>query len=275
MGKLLREFCFCILFIVPPALAQSAPRSLGPVAAAGVTTTFVNSGWANDEQVLASTLSIRADRLAHKTGFKFARSWKPKVSLEWRVASVDADVDALYLPETQTLYLPIRIIYEANERLKSGADGINPETAANDEQLGELLDHELGHELMDQLSRRNGLGPWFSRARFDAATDPERLGLDILSEGTAVFFQRVNYPRDDSGLSEGAFPASRDQQALYNYKMVAYDGGYWLVRDILSRYRERGLVWMMRHPFVATDGMRAAAIAYRQTALRELAKQHD
>ncbi len=272
MGRLLHRFCMCILFIAPPTPAQTAPLALRPPTTPTAVASFVNKGWVNDEEKLDKVLALRAAKLAEKSHFSFGKDWTPKVSLEWRVTSAGGEVDGLYLPETQTLYLPIRILYELNAREKSGADGLNAEAAANDQQLGELLDHELGHEVMDQLSRRNGLGPWFTRSRFDAATDPERLGLDILSEGTAMFFQRENCVRDDSGLSEGAFPASREQQRMYNYKMIAYDGGYWLVRDILGRYRERGLLWMMQHPFVAADNIRAAAIEYRQRALRELAK---
>jgi hypothetical protein len=230
---------------------------------------FVNSGWSRDESILAKAIFIRAQGLEKRTGLHFDTNWKPRVSLEWGLGSGNG-FDGIYQPETQTIYLPIHLIYDLTVRLKLVSGILEADTAARDTELAELFDHELGHELMDQVSRRNGLGPWFTEQRFNTSTRAEKLGLDILSEGTARFFERVNFPRDDSRLSEEAFPSTREEQRLYTYDMIAYDGGYWLVRDILHRYGERGLVWMMRHPFIADDDMRTAAVAYRRQALEEL-----
>lgn len=234
---------------------------------------FVNSGWSQDEDILAKAISFRAEKLEESTGFRFDRHWTPRVSLEWGLSRDANGFEGLYKPETQTIYFPIHIVHELNVRQKLSPGALNADTAARDNELAELLDHELGHELMDQVSRRNGLGPWFTEARFNACTQAEQFGLDILSEGTARFFQRVNFPRDDSRLSEGTFPATREEQRFYTYDMIAYDGGYWIVRDVLHQYGERGLVWLMRHPFIATDNMRAAAVAYRHKALEELASK--
>lgn len=220
--------------------------------------------------MLSKAVSLRARRLEQESGFRFDRGWRPKVSLEWSLGDAENALDATYKPETQTMYFPIHVWNELAARHKPAAGCLNADIAAADEEVSELLDHELGHELMDQVSRRNGLGPWFTEQRFQASTDAEKLGLDILSEGTAMYFQRVDSPRDDSGLSAASFPSTREEQSLYTYKMVAFDGGYWLVRDVLHRYGERGLIWLIGHPFVAGDGMRAAAIAYRQRALHEL-----
>ena len=234
---------------------------------------FVNSGWSEDEGILAKAVSMRAEQLEENTGFRFDRNWTPKVSLEWGLGQGANVFDGMYKPETQTIYVPIHLIYELNVRHKLPPGALNADTAARDGELAELLDHELGHELMDQVSRRNGLGPWFTEDRFNASTRAEKMGLDILSEGTARFFERVNFPRDDRRLSEGTFPATRDEQRFYSYDMIAYDGGYWIVRDVLNKYGERGLIWLMRHPFVAQDDMRAAAVAYRYRALEELSSK--
>ena len=238
---------------------------------------FVRNGWAQDENMLSKAVSLRARKLEEKTNFRFDRNWTPKVSLEWSLGSgVDAS-NGIYQAETQTIYFPIRILYELRSRHTRPKDPLsaflNERTAADDSELGELLDHELGHELMDQVSRRNGLGPWFTEERFGASTYAEKLGLDILSEGTAQFFQRVDSPRDDSDLSELTFPATTKQQNYYTYRMIAYDGGYWIVRDVLSKHGERGLLWLMRHPFVPANDMRTAALGYRDRALKELSEK--
>lgn len=234
---------------------------------------FVLSGWTQDETMLSKTILLRAQKLEEETGFRFDKVWAPKVRLEWSLGTSTSGSNGIYKAETRTTYFPIRIFYELSARHKSSSDSLNAEIAAEDDELAEIMDHELGHELMDQVSRRNGLGPWFTEKRFNAATDAQKLGLDILSEGTAQFFQRVNFPRDDSDLSELTFPATIEQQKYYTYRMIAYDGGYWIVRDVLSKHGERGLIWLMRHPFVAGSNMRTAATTYREHALKDLSQE--
>lgn len=223
--------------------------------------------------MLAKAIAIRSQRLEERTGFRFDRDWAPKVSLEWSLGEGVNGLDGTYRPETQTVYFPIRVWNELAARHKPSLGCLNADTAAADAEIAELIDHELGHELMDQVSRRNGLGPWFTEARFNASTEAERFGLDILSEGTAQFFQRVDFPHNDSALSERAFPATREERRIYTYRLVAFEGGYWMVRDVLSQYGERGLIWLMSHPLVAGDDMRASAVAYRDRALQELSRR--
>lgn len=234
---------------------------------------FVHSGWTEDERMLSKAISIRAVILEEKTGFRFDNNWEPKVSLEWSLGSGASGSSGTYRAETQTIYFPISVLYGLTARHTQLLGSMDADIAAGDDEFAELLDHELGHELMDQVSRRNGLGAWFTEERFNTSTEGERVGLDILSEGTALFFQRVSFPRDDRELSQGTFPATLREQRFYTYRMIAYDGGYWMVRDVLNRYGERGLIWLMSHPFVARDNMRAAAVAYRYWALKELSSK--
>lgn len=233
----------------------------------------VRSGWTQDEAMFSKTILLRAQKLEEKTSFRFNKNWVPKVRLEWSLGTGTNGSNAIYKAETQTTYFPIRILYELTARHKGWQDSLSAETAAEDNELAEIMDHELGHELMDQVSRRNGLGPWFTEKRFNASTDGERLGLDILSEGTAQYFQRVNFPREDSDLSEFTFPATVEQQKYYTYRMIAYDGGYWIVRDVLKKHGERGLIWFMHHPFVAGYDMRTVAVTYRDRALKDLSQE--
>jgi hypothetical protein len=243
---------------------SSAPENVHKVAL---------SGWTQDETIFSKTIFLRAKNLEEKTGFRFDKNWEPKVCLEWSLGTTTNGSNAIYKADTQTTYFPVRILYELTARHKGSSDSLNAETAASDDELAEIIDHELGHELMDQVSRRNGLGAWFTEKRFNASTDAQKLGLDIVSEGTAQYFQRVNFPRDDSDLSELTFPATAEQQKYYTYRMIAYDGGYWIVRDVLSKHGERGLIWLMRHPFVAGYDMRAAAATYRELALKDLSQE--
>jgi hypothetical protein len=271
LRKIFGMFCFGIAMV---AVFNARNYSIVPPKTASAKTgKFVSSGWTEDEGMLSKAMSIRAANLEHKTRFKFDKDWTPKVSLEWSVGGDIGGFNGIYKPETQTTYFPIRILYDLTARHKQSAGSLDAETAAGDDELAELLDHELGHVLMDQVSRRNGLGPWFTEKRFGASTQGERIGLDILSEGTAVFFQNVYFPRDYRDLSVRTFPATREEDRLYTYRMIAYDGGYWMVREVLNKYGERGLIWFLQHPFLARDDTRPAAIVYRDRALKELSKE--
>lgn len=273
MKEIFGTVCISLAMSLSAATAQSASIDHLRSTMSEGTQRFVNSGWDQDERMLSRAISFRARKLEERTRFQFDANWIPKVSLEWSVTMRINGSNGSYKAETQTMYFPIRILYELTARHNRSSDPLTAETAAEDAEFGELLDHELGHELMDQVSRRNGLGPWFTEKRFNGSTDEERLGLDILSEGTAVFFQSASFPRDYSDLSARTFPATAEDQPLYTYKMIAYDGGYWIVRDVLTKFGERGLVWLIRHPFVASSDMRAAAIAYRERALEDLPQE--
>jgi hypothetical protein len=72
-------------------------------------------------------------------------------------------------------------------------------------------------------------------------------------------------------INEECFPETYEEIRFYTFDMIAYDGGYWLVRDILDTYRERGLIWLVSHPLsLSQNTMRADAVAYRQRALTDL-----
>ena len=265
------SICIVMSLFVPDA--QDAPIRRRQSSAPENVHEVALSGWTRDETLFSKTILLRAKKLEEKTGFRFDSNWVPKVCLEWSLGTSTNGSNAIYKAETQTTYFPIRILYELTARHKGSSDSLNAVTAAEDGELAEIIDHELGHELMDQVSRRNGLGPWFTEKRFNTSTDAERLGLDILSEGTAQYFQRVNFPRDDIDLSEFTFPATVEQQEYYTYRMIAYDGGYWIVRDVLRKHGERGLIWFMHHPFVAGYDMRTAAVTYRERALKNLSQK--
>jgi hypothetical protein len=57
----------------------------------------------------------------------------------------------------------------------------------------------------------------------------------------------------------------------YNYDIIAFQGGHWLVGEILDKYGERGLRWLVSHPFIPGGNMRQDAAKYRESALTQLA----
>ncbi len=129
-----------------------------------------------------------------------------------------------------------------------------------------VVDHELGHALTDQISRRNGLGPWFTKEYYNRQDPNNKVGLHVIDEGIAYYFRMV-YHNGENGTLE-LFPLyGRKFGSKANKEMA----GHWIVKDIIDKYGEKGILWLITHPFNAKDrNMREEARLYRDRALREL-----
>lgn len=231
-------------------------------------TKWVNIGPAEEEAVIAKAVVLRARGLEKVLGIAFDKDWTPKISLEWGLRGIEGK----YVAEEQTIKFPMSLMSELTVKFKTPLRLLDPVTLAKDSDFAELADHELGHLYMDQVSRRTRYQPWFTVKQFYDLSPEEALGLNILSEGVATFFQRVSFPRESYLVTSQAFPKDAERWA-YTYEMVTADGGLWLVRDILTKRVDQGLAWLVSHPLVAShQNLRQAAIEYRQQALAELAK---
>lgn len=234
---------------------------------------WVNPGWSAEESTISNALSIIMKDMNMKSVFKFTPDWSVKADLEWHVtdgSDLRRQIAARYVAEKETLQFPIDLTYRLNVEYKSSVRLLDPAILATNQSFADLAHHELGHALMDCLSRKAGLGPWFTVADFERHSRSEQLGMNIISEGTAVYIQRKLQARDDRP-TELSFPENYDNAPGYTFDMIAYEGGYWLVQSILDKYGETGLVWLLKHPFVATNDLRASAVSYRKQALAELA----
>ena len=202
-------------------------------------------------------MAIRATELEKITGFKFDKGWKPNIDLEHNVSpDPRRQVDGRYEPETGKILFPIYITYGLNVRHKNpGAVRLmDPKVIADDISFGKLADHELGHVLGDQVSRRAGLGIWFTSNYVDTLSAKQQLGLKLVSEGVAEYFEHFRELKNESSSN-------------------SLTGSLWLVSDILTKFGERGLVWLIANPFVPTDNIEHEAAAYRAKALTELSRQ--
>lgn len=226
---------------------------------------------AEEEAVLSGALAIRARAIETKTGIKFGGGWKAKARLENLSFGRGQSAAGQYEVATGDILLSTSIWSGLNVRLKKPLRLATAQEVAADEYFQEIADHELGHALADMVSRRHGLGPWFTEEFKQSLKNPESLGLNVVSEGVGRWIEYTIHPARDN-FSEFAFPGTYEEQRFYDYEMVVYSGGYWIVKDVLNRYGERGLVWLIKHPLSLGDGtMRADAAAYREKALRELA----
>lgn len=226
----------------------------------------------DEEAALSRALAIRTKAIEKVARIKFERI--PPARLErlsfGRGQSAAAQYDAL----TGDILFSTVIWSDLNVRLKKPLRLASGEEVATDQDSQELADHELGHALADQVSQKNGAGKWFLPEKMQTLKQPEAFGLSVVSEGVAVWFAKTLHP-SRSVISEKSFPANAEELRIYvgSSDLMIYGGGYWIVRDILDKYGERGLIWLIKNPLsLSMHTMRADAIAYRKRALEELAK---
>ncbi len=201
---------------------------------------------------------LRARVMEKKFGIKFDAEWKPKV------------VFGVISEETSTsprLYSRLLAMY----RQISQSFLVTP--IENSEINFFTTDHELGHALVDQLSRRYGYGMWPSIEKFKSLEWDEQIGIRIVDEGLATYFGYENLlpsQRDGNNGADWLPEGINDiRWTMINYR---YNGGHWLVAPIVDRFGERGIVYLITHPLRFKDGkVRTAGKKYQREALKQLA----
>lgn len=177
-----------------------------------------------------------------------------------------------YDPVIETIFISFDVWDSVLKQLNKPLDKISFQELAQNKRFQAIIDHELGHALMDQASRRAGKGSWITQKEINKLNSSRKTGVDVLSEGVAEWFTALSNPRFPQLTSE-SFPKNYQEATLYFRVTISYDGGHWMVRDILNRYGEKGLVWMIANPpSFDTSYMRRDAVAYRENALLELSK---
>jgi hypothetical protein len=229
-----------------------------------------NTGWSEQEAVLAKAVAIRAKRLEQLSGITFSKDWKPIVHLTWLLDG--RNTEGQYVAETREILFKVHVWTEINVRHKTQLHLMDPAVLANDEVFGELADHELGHALCDDVNRKINGKPYFLVQYFNSLSHDYRMGLNIISEGVGRYFQVLRHP-SDAKISKFYLPGTLQEGHLYDYDTITLLGGSYVVSDVLSRYGQLGLEYLVSHEFDAdSKNMRGAAVSYRDKALLELSK---
>jgi len=255
---------FVATMVPPPAVAQlAAPPS---DSSHGIDTAAAT--W-------ATAFALREHVLEHRYGILFDAFWVPRVTFGTPAFTERSQAmysDAWYEPSTQSFLLNPSLRSEPVDLARIACDTVVGEAFLSQRyKLRELVDHELGHVLSDQLSRRFGYGAFMSMAEWDALPWDEKVGKKILVEGIATYFGNTSVAREWPDL-RALLPQSRTDYVWQCCdQWIIYDGGQWLVRPILERFGERGLGYLLGHPFTFLDGdVHTAAIEYQSQALKEL-----
>ena len=210
-----------------------------------------------EESVWFSAFENRARVIEEKFGVKFDAKWKPKVEFarpESFPPTVETPLAGRYIFATQSFLVSPR--WKSDVRIA-------------------LIDHELGHALADQVSRRIGNGAWPGEWNGDVDQLEEMMARNFISEGIAEYFENIGkrHPKRTKGGYKN-LPESWFDQELWRNIYRRYEGSYWIVQPILKRHGIHGLVYLMTHPFKYSLGgnVRGPALEYQKKAMEDLKK---
>ncbi|MCI5066360.1 hypothetical protein MRY87_11610 [bacterium] len=140
--------------------------------------------------------------------------------------------------------------------------------------LAEVLAHELGHFFVDALIKTRFPNSWIAEVRAKEKLSVNDLGYYIIQEGIGEYFGAVLAGRKDY-FSPSVWERTHDIEELQTSEMrtfLAYDGGYSLLRPLLSKHGERALEYFVQHELKIDVPSLAAAPAYAQEAAQVLSR---
>lgn len=235
---------------------------------------YAGSPVSSADAALCEAIYDRMDYLERAYGIKFDRGDFQRIAFGIPKKH-DQTYQAEYVPADRAIYVNTGLLLQFvrfRAVLGEGAWKGSPQFSSN-EKLKTILDHELGHVLADQMSRRLG-GKMFPDPKPEPALSWTQFwGHRVVSEGIGNFFGYTTpeYPKNKGEkylptADNGTFWFTRKAHEAY------YGGGYWLVYPILKRFGMRGLEYLLTHPFdfPIQGNAREAARAYQEKALLEL-----
>lgn len=233
---------------------------------------------AEQKDLLIQAIGSRMIVLEGRYQVKFDPAWPIKEKVIFGIPK-DADVSRIknfgaeYHSDTQCLFFKPAYLDEKIKLIDFEKDILASGEFRN--RFRELFDHELGHVLADHLSRGLGKGPWPNSKRFKKMRWEAQQGINIISEGIGSFFEHTSVVGEIK-ISDEFLPEEvegfRWQDENYQ-KKIYYDGGHWLVRPIIKQFGERGIIYLITHPFVFDDNARAAAHHYQNKAIEKLSQK--
>lgn len=204
----------------------------------------------------------RMDTLEKKYGILFSEHWEPRIKFERPSYITSGDFSGCYDQASHAIW--ISSFYKYIKWESTDTIQIAPVWAR------ELIDHELGHALCDQISVLNFGKTWPDTLTWIERSFEEKVALKILTEGVAEYFSNSNTTTE---ISFQLFPDNK-KNTIWKNNEWTYSAGYILVKPIVTEFGEKGLKYIIQNSFTYKDGdVRTAAKAYQKTALEELSKR--
>ena len=140
-------------------------------------------------------------------------------------------------------------------------------TAGGTHSAKRTLDHELGHVYTDQVGEKNGLHKWPAGIYLLPPLLLEAVGLRMISEGIAVYFDKVMNGEDYTLQEE--WPKNR--RGFTDH--IIYYGGYVMVKPIIDQYKAEGIEYLMFNP-PREEELFDLPVPYQQRILHELSQKN-
>jgi len=103
--------------------------------------------------------------------------------------------------------------------------------------IKELLDHELGHFYLDKLDESLGGGDW----PVYSENENENNRKQLISEGIGEYFDKTMNNRQDK-FKDSDWP--KEIEKFWTDEII-YNGGFHLVKPIIDKYGERGMIYLI------------------------------
>ena len=178
------------------------------------------------------------------------------------IEETDPNTLGLYNNQTDTIYL------QSGRLTTPGfnwGDFLALITTRDLEETKRVLDHELGHFYCDKLSESLGKGSWHSEAVFNHS-QKESISIILVAEGIAEYFERIMNGGEDA-FKDSSWPKNLNG-FYFNQNVLFYDGGYHLVKPIIKKYGEKGIIYLL---FKFPNKKELLDLpAYQKKALKEL-----
>jgi hypothetical protein len=207
------------------------------------------------EQLMLSKMKI----LEKKFGVPFENGWSPRVSF-----TVEEEYAAQYERRTHSF----KVTFWYQWLSLSTGDSLN----WKDSIIINLLGHELGHALAEQISYRVRCAHWPDTVIWQSGPERKRMVQKILSEGVGNYFGSLLI-RDT--CDQMYWLPKKKRNCTWNIENDwMYHAGLWVVKPILDTYGERGLLYVMNNTAFPgkSFNLRKAGKKYQKSALRELSK---
>lgn len=210
----------------------------------------------------------RMRMMEEKSGMKFEDGWVPKVqfgrpdyisNLAEFATCYDQENELFWITKSFKVYYHIPNSIDSMQYLSKGVKGI--------------IDHELGHALADQISRRHNGFMWPDINAWVNQTDVEKYVVHVLTEGVGEYFEHLMSSDTSDTSSSSEWLPDGPNSLVWAYDRWPYDGGYFIVKPIIDKFGEKGILYISTHTFSYKDkDVRSAGIEYQKNALLELSK---
>ncbi len=174
---------------------------------------------------------------------KITHTSVPEIEYILPVTSVSGEIFGLYDRAKDRIYLASGLLILPKKDL--GDLAVEIVTFGATDKVEDTLNHELAHSYCFHLSKTLGIKNW---PNLRQKNEFEYASLKLVSEGIATYFERTMNGTPDKFKDEN-WPDDLDFVINgTNTAYFFYDGGYHLVKPIIDKYGQEGIIYLLLNP---------------------------